>query len=92
KVDKQGHRFGFVKFKEVTDATELLRRVSNIWLGSFKLRINISKFSKQSQPPAQEERQVAKKNHHHYAQKDKSFKNALVEVAVEGGRSVTYPE
>ncbi|KAK2442416.1 hypothetical protein QL285_013611 [Trifolium repens] len=44
KVDKQGKRFGFVKFREVRDATELLRCISNIWIDSFKLRINLSKF------------------------------------------------
>jgi hypothetical protein len=30
KVDKQGKRFGFVKFREVRDAIELLRMLSNI--------------------------------------------------------------
>jgi hypothetical protein len=37
KVDKQGNRFGFVKFREVKDAKELLRSISNIWIDSFKL-------------------------------------------------------
>jgi hypothetical protein len=47
KVDKQGKRFGFVKYRDVQDAKELLRSISNIWIDSFKIRINLSKFSKQ---------------------------------------------
>ncbi|GAU38294.1 hypothetical protein TSUD_157790 [Trifolium subterraneum] len=46
RVDKQGKRFGFVKFREVGDAVQLLRSLSNIWIGSFKLRINLSKFQR----------------------------------------------
>jgi RNA recognition motif-containing protein len=50
KVDKQGKRFGFVKFREVQDAKELLRMLSNIWIDSFKLRINLSKFGRRTEP------------------------------------------
>ncbi|MCI11733.1 RNA-binding protein 25-like, partial [Trifolium medium] len=57
KVDKQGRRFGFVKFREVRDATELLRSISNIWVGSFKLRVNISKFSRRRGSIQKEEAQ-----------------------------------
>ncbi|MCI78414.1 hypothetical protein A2U01_0099684, partial [Trifolium medium] len=39
-------RFGFVKFRDVKDARELLDLISNIWLGSFKLRVNLSHFEK----------------------------------------------
>jgi RNA recognition motif-containing protein len=55
KLDKQGCRFGFVKFKDVKDAVELLRRISNIWLGSFKIRVNLAKFHKNTLPPAEKE-------------------------------------
>ncbi|MCH83913.1 RNA recognition motif, partial [Trifolium medium] len=48
KLDKRGGRFGFVKFRDVRDATELLRRLSNIWIGTFKLRINLSKFERRA--------------------------------------------
>jgi RNA recognition motif-containing protein len=46
KRDKQGRRFGFVKYRDVSDAREQLDLVSNIWLGSFKLRVNLSRFAK----------------------------------------------
>jgi hypothetical protein len=49
KVDKQGKRFGFVKYREVKDAKELLRTISNIWIDSFKLRINLSKFNRKTE-------------------------------------------
>jgi RNA recognition motif-containing protein len=50
RVDKQGRRFGFVKYRDVKDATDLLRSISDIWFGSFKLRVNRSKFLKNKQP------------------------------------------
>ncbi|GAU09987.1 hypothetical protein TSUD_393040 [Trifolium subterraneum] len=55
KVDKQGRRFGFVKFREVKEASELLRRLSNIWIGTFKLRINLSKFVRRAEATQWEE-------------------------------------
>jgi RNA recognition motif-containing protein len=44
--NQQGRRFGFVKFREVADARELLGWMDDIWFGSFKLRVNISRFGK----------------------------------------------
>jgi hypothetical protein len=94
KVDKQGQRFGFVKFREVGDAVELLRRISNIWIGSFKLRVNLSKFDRTSKPIDKAGKQVvAKKDNRHVLhnpklrQDDKSYKNILIEthLAVDGG-------
>jgi hypothetical protein len=58
KVDRQGKRFGFVKFREVKDATELLRSLSNIWMGSFKLRINLSKFKRRDEPVQAKDRRT----------------------------------
>ncbi|KAK2444919.1 polyadenylate-binding protein RBP45 [Trifolium repens] len=46
KLDKQGRRFGFVKFRDVKNAREQLDLISNIWIGSFKLRVNLSRFAK----------------------------------------------
>jgi hypothetical protein len=84
KLDKQGRRFGFVKFRDVKDAVELLRKISNIWLGSFKIRVNLSKFNKNSQPPQGEE-DSGKEGKlkqpvtvERVMQKDFSFKTALV--------------
>jgi hypothetical protein len=48
KLDKQGRRFGFVKYRDVKDAKEQLRLISNIWVGSFKLRVNLPRFEKGS--------------------------------------------
>jgi hypothetical protein len=46
KLDKKGNRFGFVKFKEVSDAKELEGRLGNVWWETFKLRINLSRFNR----------------------------------------------
>ncbi|MCI28908.1 endonuclease/exonuclease/phosphatase family protein, partial [Trifolium medium] len=83
KVDKQGRRFGFVKFREVKDAIELLRRVSNIWIGTFKLRINLSKFERRVEAIQKEEDQregTGGQCHQGW----RSFKAALVEEKVAG--------
>jgi hypothetical protein len=78
KVDKQGNRFGFVKFREVNDAVDLLRRVSNIWIGSFKLRVNLSKFKRNEEPDKKEGVQRVKLGVNPRAQEGRSFKQALV--------------
>jgi hypothetical protein len=46
KLDKKGHRFGFVKFKEVTNTKALESRLDNVWWESYKLRINLSRFNR----------------------------------------------
>jgi RNA recognition motif-containing protein len=46
KLDKQGRKFGFVKYREVRDARELLVRLEDIWIRTFKLRVNLSRFAK----------------------------------------------
>ncbi|MCI24899.1 RNA-binding protein 25-like, partial [Trifolium medium] len=44
KVDKWGRRFGFVKYKEVKEMEVLLSSLQDVWIGSFKLRVNKSRF------------------------------------------------
>jgi hypothetical protein len=46
KHDKWGKRFGFVKFKEVRDLGRLEERLSDVWIGTYKLRINRARFSR----------------------------------------------
>jgi hypothetical protein len=85
KVDKQGKRFGFVKFRDVHDDRDLLRRISNIWIDSFKLRINLSKFSRRVDGSNKDEdrrREEPKLGMNHgggQTQPGKSFVAALVE-------------
>jgi hypothetical protein len=46
KLDKQGRRFGFVKFREVRNEAELLSRLGDIWVGTFKIRVNLPRFGR----------------------------------------------
>jgi hypothetical protein len=48
KLDKRGNRFGFVKFKEVKNVEALSERLEDVWLGSYKLRVNLSRFGRNS--------------------------------------------
>ncbi|KAK2420192.1 zinc finger CCCH domain-containing protein [Trifolium repens] len=65
KVDKQGRRFGFVKYRDVKDSTEavdLLRSISDIWFGSFKLRVNRSRFQKNSHNELKQTQVISKRS------------------------------
>jgi RNA recognition motif-containing protein len=53
KLDKRGRRFCFVKFKEVQDVEDLSERLRDVWIGSFKLWINRSRFARSETPEVQ---------------------------------------
>lgn len=44
KKNKEGKAFGFVRFKEVGYPLELERRLDQIWIGTYKLRANCTRF------------------------------------------------
>ncbi|MCH90412.1 endonuclease/exonuclease/phosphatase family protein, partial [Trifolium medium] len=44
--DKRGNRFGFVKFKEVKGVEALSKRLEDVWLGTYKIRTNLSRFGR----------------------------------------------
>ncbi|KAK2384354.1 putative serine/arginine-rich splicing factor protein [Trifolium repens] len=48
KRDKRGSRFGFVKFKEVKSVEALNSRLEDLWMGTYKIRINLSRFGRSS--------------------------------------------
>jgi hypothetical protein len=52
KRDKRGNRFGFVKFKEVTNIEALSSRLEDVWLGTYKLRVNLSLFDRNKVKPS----------------------------------------
>jgi RNA recognition motif-containing protein len=56
KLDNRGRRFGFVKFKEVKDVGQLSERLRDVWIGTFKLIVNRSRFarSESKEAPSQE--------------------------------------
>ncbi|MCH83788.1 RNA recognition motif, partial [Trifolium medium] len=46
KRDKYGKRFAFVRFEDVNDVEALLKKIEGTWFGFYKLRANISRFTK----------------------------------------------
>jgi hypothetical protein len=50
RLDKQGRRFGFVKYRDVRDPKEQLGLLSDIWVGTYKLRVNLARFTKGTGP------------------------------------------
>jgi hypothetical protein len=53
-MDKWGRRFGFVKFLEVKELEmEMLsNQLEDVWVGTFKLRVNKSRFSRNDEENA----------------------------------------
>jgi len=46
RLNSGNRRFGFVSFQGVVDAHALERRLDAIWIGLWKLRVNLPKFSR----------------------------------------------
>jgi hypothetical protein len=40
-------RFGFARFEDVEDRQQLLNKIEDMWIGTYKLRANLPKFSRQ---------------------------------------------
>jgi hypothetical protein len=53
KVDKRGRRFGFMKFKEVKEVEALTESLTDVWLGTFKLHVNRSRFNRSEKKEVQ---------------------------------------
>lgn len=49
KRDKFGKMFGFVKFKDVRNTKILEEELRKIWIGSFRLRVNLQKYQRNDQ-------------------------------------------
>lgn len=61
KRDKIGNNFGFVRFLTGGGGEELLRRLNQIWLGSYKLRVYYPRFDRQPERRGREgEKKAAK--------------------------------
>jgi hypothetical protein len=46
KLDKAGKRFGFARFEDVNDRQKLLEKIENTWIGTYKIRANLPKFTR----------------------------------------------
>ncbi|GKV14959.1 hypothetical protein SLEP1_g25757 [Rubroshorea leprosula] len=57
---KKGYRFGFVRFLDVKNTKELERRLDQIWVGEFKLWVNIPRFRNEELNRGVEHRKVQK--------------------------------
>ncbi|CAJ2656659.1 unnamed protein product [Trifolium pratense] len=87
KVDKWGKRFAFVKFREVKEVWILSDSLTNVWLGSFKLRVNKSRFerkedgrkSREGRREAEKEERMVEKEAIGDSYRDgRAFKTALM--------------
>lgn len=93
KLDRWGLRFGFVKFRDVSDELELEKRLSDSWLGDQKLKINLARFGKEvtsrEHPVAEGGR---KERPPAWVEAGKSFKSAMgFKRTSEGGPSRENP-
>ena len=50
KLNTRKQRFGFVRFQGVRDTHVLERKLDSIWIGTWKMRVNIPKYCKNEFP------------------------------------------
>ncbi|GKU96029.1 hypothetical protein SLEP1_g9310 [Rubroshorea leprosula] len=62
--NREGRRFGFVRFLEVKDERELERRLNGIQVGNFTLKVNRPKYSLQEKVDAPSARNMASAEQH----------------------------
>ncbi|MCI14413.1 endonuclease/exonuclease/phosphatase family protein, partial [Trifolium medium] len=84
KLDKRGRRFGFVKFKEVKEVEMLSESLRDVWLGSFKLRVNLSRFGRSESKVASSQKDPIQRlaAMMEESQPGRSFRNALLGAVV----------
>ncbi|WJX66216.1 hypothetical protein P8452_50795 [Trifolium repens] len=90
KRDKWGNRFGFVKFKEVKSVEALSSRLEDVWVGTYKLRINLSKFGRKKSPSQldYEKKHYVAGGQEDITRRHTPFKQALLNGRVEQSSSV----
>lgn len=49
KRDKLGKKYGFVKFKDVNNVKVLEKQLDSIWIGSYRLIVNLAKFDRRQE-------------------------------------------
>ncbi|KAF5809681.1 putative RNA recognition motif domain, nucleotide-binding alpha-beta plait domain superfamily [Helianthus annuus] len=70
KRDKDGCRFGFASFKEVKDRKELLKSLTGVKMGDFKLKVNIARYAVENS--GSDDRPEVMKNSHKASGQDHS--------------------
>ncbi|KAL8542390.1 hypothetical protein ACS0TY_003309 [Phlomoides rotata] len=48
KLDKFGKKYGFVRFGGAVNTTVVEQELNRVWVGSYKIRVNLSKFARNS--------------------------------------------
>jgi RNA recognition motif-containing protein len=88
KLDKRGRRFGFVKFKDVGDVEVLSEKLRDVWIGSFKLWVNRSRFGRDDSKEVMVHNSAMQQTgvNGRDNSSGKSFRNVLLK-----GRSLTEP-
>lgn len=59
KRDKNGKKFGFVKFKDIHTNQEMQSRLSDLWIRTFKIMINLARFKRDQPKVAYNQKQSA---------------------------------
>ncbi|MCH82832.1 RNA recognition motif [Trifolium medium] len=60
KKTKLGYNFGFVRYRSVTNVDVLLNKLQDIWLGTYKLRVNVSRFGRDTNKTEDHQRNAKK--------------------------------
>ncbi|KAF5814899.1 putative RNA recognition motif domain, nucleotide-binding alpha-beta plait domain superfamily [Helianthus annuus] len=74
KRDKRGFRFGFASFKGVKDVMDLEKKMRNVWMGSYKLFINVARFSLENEEGGAKTKDEEMKKPHGFEVKENRHK------------------
>ncbi|GAB4850403.1 hypothetical protein Ancab_039901 [Ancistrocladus abbreviatus] len=62
-MSRTGRRFGFLRFLDVTNVTQLEHRLNQVWIGSYKLRANIARYSRMFKEDRKERQKTPEPSH-----------------------------
>ncbi|MCI18119.1 endonuclease/exonuclease/phosphatase family protein, partial [Trifolium medium] len=93
KLDIRGRRFGFVKFKEVKEVEMLSESLRDVWLGTYKLRVNRSRFGRSDSKEGSSQKAPFQRPDvsMEETQPGRSFRNAVLGKR-DGGVTVVEPQ
>jgi hypothetical protein len=85
KLNKEGRRFGFVKFKDVTNPVALEAKLAEVWCGGRRLRVNLARFTRDSKEAMPEVKTAARRVVGSSSMVDKG--NSFIQALGDGGGS-----
>ncbi|GLT45722.1 hypothetical protein SLA2020_195340 [Shorea laevis] len=89
KRNREGKRFGFVRYLDVKDEKTLEKRLDQIWVENQKMKVNIPRFKQEF---SERKRVVASKEKEYYSIRDQPMQSSRSYAEVLTGKGTHQPE